>query len=93
MVEMERTDTGINLRVNAIDPATLGLLQASVNELNSNLSQQDSIFQEVDIDVTTGDGSEQSADDDLPRRNTKKHTLDNVEQFINNDHKDVDFVA
>lgn len=98
VVEMERTERGIALRVNAVDPATLGLIQSSVDELNSNLTnQQDSIFQEVNIDVTTGEDSHRSFDDRDPKR-TIRHTdellkSDDPQTSRTANQQNVDFVA
>jgi len=60
IVEMQRTEHGLTMRVNAADPVTLGLIQSSLEELNASLGRQDSVFQEVNIDVSTGGEFQQS---------------------------------
>ena len=64
VIEMERTEHGIALRMSAGDPATLSLIRASVNDLSRDLAQHESIFQEVNIDVTTDDHSSDSRRDE-----------------------------
>lgn len=99
VVEMERTDKGLTMRVNAVDPATLGLIQTSLEELNSNLSQQDSVFQEMNIDVTTGGASEESFNDRSSERSigeNKQHVLaedDGAPKATTAIDKSVSFVA
>lgn len=72
VVEMQRTEKGLTMRVNAADPVTLGLIQSSLDELNTSLGQQDSVFQEVNIDVTTGGAFQESLNDRSSQQSQRK---------------------
>lgn len=58
-IEMEHTEGRLAIRINAADPVSFRFIQATVDELSANLHQQDSVFHEVNIDITTGGDSNQ----------------------------------
>jgi len=60
VISMRRTASGIELHVDAADPVTQNLIQAGFDELNSDSTDTDSVFRQLNIDVTTGDGSGRS---------------------------------
>jgi flagellar hook-length control protein FliK len=58
-IEMTKTIDGMVLKVHAAEAATLSLIESSIDDLNNRLSQSDSIFQEMEVDVRTGRDSDQ----------------------------------
>jgi len=56
-IEMERTVDGISLRVHAVEATTMSMIQDSLDLLSRDPNQQDSVFQEMNIDVSTGNHS------------------------------------
>lgn len=67
VISMRRTAGGIELHVEAADPATMNLIQNGIDQLKSDPARPSSIFQQLNIDVTTsGHGSGHPADQRRP---------------------------
>lgn len=67
VISMRRTASGIELHVEAADPATMNLIQNGIDQMKSDPERSGSVFQQLNIDVTTGGhGSGHPADQRRP---------------------------
>ncbi|MEZ6132246.1 MAG: flagellar hook-length control protein FliK [Planctomycetaceae bacterium] len=66
VISMKRTVGGIEMHVDAADPETLNLIQAGLDRLSHEAPDTESIFRQLNIDVTTGSGSGRSDQDRRP---------------------------
>ncbi|MEZ6123120.1 MAG: flagellar hook-length control protein FliK [Planctomycetaceae bacterium] len=54
VVEMRQTRKGLSMHLSVSDGSTLELVRASLADITGSLQQDDSVFQQLNIDVTTG---------------------------------------
>ncbi|MEP3482279.1 MAG: flagellar hook-length control protein FliK [Fuerstiella sp.] len=72
MIEMQKTASGTTITVTAADPATQQLLQDSLQQLNQSGSEEASVFENLDFDLSNGDQG------DSPDRDGKKSQAEKI---------------
>lgn len=98
VISMRRTADGIELHVDAADPATMNLIQNGIDQLKGDSERAGSIFQQLNIDVTTsGQGSGHTSDQ--RRSATPSETSDRIAENVSDsssispDSDQISFVA